>query len=222
MKNSTKVGLFGGALMTAGLTAQAQTFVYADTDTTGGYASFATSAAAYGYVDTVSRPASLDTFSYGYGAYFGGTTLSTSQTSTEMRAEGSWDGYGVLGYGYGYAVMQQFFQVSSDATLKIEWDVSGTDGYAGSIVFEDPSGTTLFSWDGYYGPAAGTAYLAVSAGVDYGVIFGLQDIFVTGFGPYIFTDTATQFVSVSVIPTPGAAAVLGLGGLMAVRRRRRE
>jgi|GEM_PF-1546764 len=221
MKNSTKTSLFGGALMAAGLSAQAQTFIYADTDTSGTYSSFAYSAAYGGYVDVAYRPAALDTLSYGYSAYFGGTTMSTSQTAGEMRSEAQWDGYGLLGYGYGTNVMQQYFQVSADATLLIEWDVSGTDGYTGLGVFEDVSGSTVFAWSPLAGDSlTGSALVAVQAGVDYGLVFGMQDIFSSGFGPYIYTSTDTQFISVTVVPTPGAAGVLGLGGLLAARRRR--
>lgn len=222
MKNNSKVCLFGGALMAAGMSAQAQSFIYADTDTTATYSSLAYSSAYGGALDIAYRPASLDTFSYGYSYYTGGTTMTTSQTATSMAATGTWDGSGYSGYGYGKSVMQQYFQVSANAQLLIEWDVSGTDGYAGTVVFEDISGTPLFSWSGLSDPLSGSALVNVSAGVDYGLLFGLYDLS-SGFGPFIFSSTETQYISVTLVPVPapGAASLLGLGGLVATRRRRR-
>ena len=147
--------------------------------------------------------------------------MATTQTATSMGHTANWDGYGLLGYGFGYTFMQQFFQVSADATLLFEWDVSGTDGYAGAIVIEDATGGTLFAWSPLAGDAAaGSASVAVSAGVDYALIFGFQDIFSSGFGPFIFDSTETQFINVTLVPTPASAALLGLGGLVATRRRR--
>ena len=216
---SSNICLFGGALMAAGMSAQAQSFIYADTDTTATYSSFAYSAAYGGALDVAYRPASLDTFSYGYSYYTGGTTMTTSQTATSMGTTGSWDGYGYLGYGYGTSVMQQYFQVSADAQLLIEWDVSGTDGYAGTVVFEDISGTPLFVWSGLTDPLSGSALVDVYAGVDYGLLFGLYDV-ASGFGPYIFSSTETQYINVTLVPAPGAAMLLGLGGLATTRRRR--
>lgn len=224
MKTNTKMCLFGGALMTAGLTAQAQTFIYADADTTATYGSFASSYAygVGGTADNAYRPATLDTYASGYSYALGTTTMSTSQTATSMRTEGSWDGGGYVGYGYGTNIMQQWFQTSADGALRIDWDVSGTDGYASALVLEDVSGNTLSRISPFaLGTAtSGTRYISVDAGVDYGILFGLQDIFITGAGPFIFNSTDAQFINVTLIPAPGAAALLGLGGLVATRRRR--
>lgn len=207
--------LFGGALMAAGMTANAQTFIYNATDTTGTYQSFAYSDAYGGTVDISYASGALNTSSTGT-SILGTTTVSTSQTANSMRVDGQWDGTGPYGYGYGGSFIQQFFQVSANADLVIEWDFSGTDNYAFALVLEDPSFGLVFELDGLGGdPSSGSTTISLTAGTDYAVNFGLVD----GFLPFFFS-TENQFISMTLVPAPGAIAVLGLGGLVATRRRR--
>lgn len=214
---SMNKALFGGALMAAGMTAQAQNFIYSAYDTTNTYASFAYSSAYYGALDISYASGALNTYASAYSYYTGTTTAWTTQSATSMGAYGQWGGDGLLGYGYGGNLMQQFFQVSHDGYLCFEWDFSGTDNYASAIVLTDPALGVVFELDGLGGdPSSGTAMVAVSAGTDYALIFGLQN----GFFPFYF-DTDVQYITVEFkIPAPGAAALLGMGGLLAVRRRR--
>lgn len=216
MKTSTKA-LFGGALMAAGMTAHAQQFVYAATSSDGAYSSFAYSVAyAYGS-DVAYGPAALNTYATSYTYLTGTTTTWTTQTNTSMGAYGSWDGGGYLGYGYGGNQIQQFFEVSEDADLLIEWDVSGTDGYAQSVVLTYADGSALYSWDGFSGAASGSATISLSAGTEYAIVFGLN----AGFFPFFF-DTDTQYITATLVPVPApaTAGLLGLAGLAATRRRR--
>jgi hypothetical protein len=214
--NVSKTCLFGGALAAAGI-ANAQQFIYADMDVAGAYSSFAYSQAyAYGF-DIAYAPDALNTYAQDYTYLTGTTTVWTTQDNTSMSANGNWDGGGVLGYGYGGNLMQQFFQVSADADLVMEWDVSGTDGYAQWVLFNDDSGAIIDSWDGLdpFGGAAGTSTIALQAGVNYGLVMGLQ----AGAFPFYFT-TDTAFVSANLVPAPGAMGLLGVAGLAATRRRR--
>ncbi len=218
MKNGTKA-LFGGALMACGMSANAQTFVYLDTDYTGAYGSFAQSATVGGPNDVASAPAALDTYSSGYSAAYGTTTMSTSQTPTSFRSEGMWDGTGTAGYGYGIARFQQFFTVTADATLTLTWDVTGTDFFASAIVLrDDVNGGVLANIDMSATPA-GSIDIFVDNDLDYAFIGGLIN---SGFGPFITVANVAQFVEVSVgaVPAPGAMALLGLAGIAGVRRRR--
>ncbi|MEO1128449.1 MAG: hypothetical protein AAFX05_01940 [Planctomycetota bacterium] len=216
MKNA-KACLFGGALLSAGLTANAQTFIYNDLDSTMSYSSFAYSTAYGGALDVAYAPDSLATYSSGYAAPTGTTTVSTHQDPTSFGIDASWDGGGYLGYGYGGGLIQQFFSVSEDAVLRLTWDLTGTDGYALSIVAEDP-GTTLFVLDPLFGdPLSGSVDIPVEAGVDYAGVLAL----VNGFFPFILEPDTPQFITAELIPAPGAAGVLALGGIAATRRRRR-
>lgn len=215
-----KAALFGGALMAAGMSANAQSFIYLDSGLGGAYPSFAQSVAYGGFGDVAYAPDPLNTMDSAYNAYTGTTTMSTTQTANNMTASGSWDGSGVLGYGYGIAQFQQFFMVgSNDLELLIEWDVSGTDAYASSIVLETAGGTTVFAFDPLFGgdPLVGSATVPLQAGVEYAYLGGLV---AGGAGPFIFSSTDTQFVSATLIPAPGAAGLLGIAGLAATRRRR--
>jgi len=208
--------LFGGALACAGLTANAQQFIYSATDTSGAYSSFAYSYAYGGTTDISYDSGNLNTASGAYSAYFGGLDTSTSQTATSMNVQGTWDGTGIAAYGYGGNLLQQFFTVSQDAQLLISWDFSGTDLFAQALVLEDPGLGSIFTLDGLAGdPAAGSTTIDVVAGQQYGLVMGLN----AGFFPFYF-DTATQFINVQLVPAPGAVALFGGAGLLAARRRR--
>jgi hypothetical protein len=216
MKNA-KACLFGGALLSAGLTANAQTFVYNDLDSTMTYSSFAYSTAYGGAIDIAYAPDALNTYSSGYSYFTGVTTVETHQAPTSFGIEASWDGGGAYGFGYGGGLIQQFFTVSQDAILRLTWDLTGTDGYAFSVVAEDP-GSTLFFFDPLFGdPLAGSVDIPVEAGVNYAGVLSM----VNSFFPFILEPDTPQFITAELIPAPGAAGVLALGGIAATRRRRR-
>ena len=213
MKTSTKA-LFGGALMAAGLTANAQTFTYFAGDTSGAYQAFAYSQANGGALDLTYDVGNFNTTSTGYSAYFGTTTVSTSQTATSFGASGSWAGDGILGYGYGASLNQVFFTVTSDTQLLVEWNFADTDLFVSGFILTDPGFGVVFDvFD--TGLLSGTALVDVFAGTRYGANAAMA----AGFGPYFFS-TEEQFINISIVPAPGAAALLGAAGLVATRRRR--
>ncbi len=210
MQNVTKT-LFGGALMAAGMTAHAQTFIYQDSSSDNAYSSIAYSYAYGGAYDFAARPAALNTFSSGFLPVTGTTTMSTSQTSTSMGVSASWAGDGSYGFGGGNANLVQFFEVSADGSINVSWDVSGTDGW-GFAFIDVYNGANLFLWDGIGGdPLTGSVDVPVTAGTEYGI-----RIYVF---PYIYDANSTKSV-VATIPSAGSVAVLGLAGLTATRRRR--
>ena len=225
--HSLNKSLFGGALLAAGMVAtnaQAGEFIFQATDAAGAPSFAYSQAYATGLDIAYGVDGLLNTFATAYSGATGTTTSSTTQTSTLMRTDISWGGDGANGFGYGRTFMQQFFQVSNDSTLLIEWDYRGTDGYASSFVLETAGGSVLFENQGQNGdPFSGSAMISLSAGVDYAAIFGFRDQ-ASGFGPFI-TSTDNQFISMTlvkdgVIPTPGALGLFGLAGFAAARRRR--
>lgn len=224
--HSLNKSLFGGALLAAGMAstnAQAGEFIFQATNPNGGQQSFAYSGVVGAPIDVAYGPDVLNTSASSYSAY-GTVNASTTQTSTVMRTDITWGGDGGAGFGYAKTFMQQFFQVSNDSTLLIEWDFTGTDGYSSSFVLETAGGTVLFANEGLGGGTfAGSAEISLTAGVDYAAIFGFRDQGTT-FGPFIFS-TSNQFISMTlvkdgVIPTPGALGLFGLAGFAAARRRR--
>lgn len=91
---------------------------------------------------------------------------------------------------------------------------------AGGVYFNgDLSGVVITSDDGTFdGPAGGSVVTA-----DLGVLEGANTVLFTnpigGWWDQSFRDVSTQF-SGELLPTPGAVALLGLGGLVSSRRRR--
>ena len=220
MKIGTKA-LFGGALMAAGMTANAQTFVYNATDVTGAYPSFAASVAAGGAYDVAYTGVDgfLNTSNSAYNAAYGTTSMSTSQDADSFRAQGSWDGTGTAGYGYGIARFQQFFTVTEDAIVTITWDTTDTDGFWSALVAQDDiNGTVAASLGG----SADAGSFSFFADNDLNYVF-LGGLFNNGFGPFITADARSPAfieVTISEVPAPGAAALLGLAGVAGLRRRR--
>jgi len=170
-----------------------------------------------GDFEMASAPDLLNTSASYYNPATGTTTISTIQTGNSMRVEGSWAGDGSNGNGYGGGNIQQFFRVGEDSMLLLEWDVTGTDGFARNVLLETGDGlTTLFSFDGTNGdPLSGSALIPVRAGIELAVVLGLSPS-----GTLIFEPNTTQFVSVTLVPAPGAAGIFGVAGLAATRRRR--
>ncbi|MEM9167672.1 MAG: PEP-CTERM sorting domain-containing protein [Planctomycetota bacterium] len=213
--------LFGGALMSAGMVANAQTFNFLDTDVTGSFNSYSylvdVNDGGYGYTNSILvAPAALSQ------SRSGDTDLNIVQSSNLLRVDGTWSGNPANPYGYAGASLQQFFTTSADAVLRVSWDVSGTDAYAGAFIIEDASGSVLFQFDGLGGdPLAGTVDVPVSAGTTYAAILqlGTPGFFTQLTSPFLF-NTDTQFIQAALIPAPASLALLGLGGLAATRRRR--
>ncbi|MGP1273154.1 MAG: PEP-CTERM sorting domain-containing protein [Phycisphaerales bacterium] len=208
--------LFGGALMTAGVV-NAQSFNFLDSGVGGAYPSFAyLNDTRSGESSIAYAPASL---SIGLTTVNGGT-LSTTQSSNELRIDGVWDGTDTGGFGNLYAGgrLQQFFTITADAVLRITWDTSSTDGFTQSFVINNADGSVLFSYDGLGGdPVTGSVDVPLVAGPEYGAVLAFDNL---GFNAFFEVPNVPAFISMELIPAPSSLALVGLGGLAAARRRR--
>ncbi|MEM8756937.1 MAG: PEP-CTERM sorting domain-containing protein [Planctomycetota bacterium] len=219
--------LFGGALMTAGVAANAQSFNFLDTSVDGYYPSFAyivdtRDAYGPGALQAAYAPDSLDLSLTSAN----GLSLSTSQDSNTLTIAGTWDGTDPYGYGnaYGGGLIQQFFTTDVDAILRLSWDVTSTDLFATAAVIEDEFGTVLVSLDilGGVDPAAGSIDIPLDAGTVYNgqLLMGTPGFFGGLTFPFFEVPGQEAFLTFELIPAPSSLALLGMGGLAAARRRR--
>lgn len=94
-----------------------------------------------------------------------------------------------------------------------------------SVTFDPKSSTLPPGWVGFGDTDPGTLEPRLPAGVTFADIFaGVDEFAVTGAVPgYFFTDAffGLRIGNIFVdVPAPGAAALFGLGGLIAAGRRR--
>lgn len=92
------------------------------------------------------------------------------------------------------------------------------------IEFDDDDGPGLFSSLAVTGLAAGNYYIGVSSYADVTFSSGTTTLF-DGIDELTGVATAEEFdyklsIAANLVPAPASAALLGLGGLAAVRRRR--
>lgn len=211
--------LFGGALLAAGVTANAQQFILQDSSSDGAYTSFAylvdIDSNAY---NIAYAPESLNTsLSGSYAEY------STTQSSNLLRIDAQYDGTSPSGQAYGGGAFQQYFRVTEDSDLVVSWNLSGTDGFNTAFIVEDASGAFLFNIFNIDGAitGSGSTTLRLSAGVDYQATLGFFQPTITGstFFPFL-SSTEVQFIQTELIPAPATAGLMGLAGVMVTRRRR--
>ncbi|MEO1715936.1 MAG: hypothetical protein AAFR76_02380 [Planctomycetota bacterium] len=227
MKTQTKM-LFGGALLSAGMAANAsaQQFqlsgtqgAYDDTDTflsVEGYDYYSV-----GYFDLQSVNGGIgDSLTYAlpsnYGPEingYGTASISSARIAATSYAD-------VIDYdGFISTRASAAVTVDRNATLELAWDFTRAGFEVGNrqsfIVFDEMNGVLLFD-----APlnSLGAESIEVFAGVDY--VIGMRvSTGVAGvrppFGPF-----SISFASATLIPSPASAALLGLGGLAAARRRR--
>ena len=215
----TKACLFGGALFAAGLAGTAQAvpefnwgYVYA------------------GY-----------TFAYGgdgaFGAAFSGNlaagayvNAAYTQPYLDALAVAAWDNtyhyvltYAYTGYGYasvdafipgyggaGYAIYH-YFNVTEDAFFNLDWDFSGATAALVAVIDFTNAAILFANYEG----SAGTLSIALDAANDYALVYvQIADGFLTG------TQVNFHNATLSAIPAPASAALLGLMGLAGTRRRR--
>ncbi|MEL6795217.1 MAG: hypothetical protein AAFO89_00175 [Planctomycetota bacterium] len=210
MDKTTKT-LFGGALLSAGMVANASA------------QSFTLPGNVPPYADTVTEAVVYDYYTIGtVGGYNvnGGFGDSYSVSITEGSAMGSIDANnlsasadaaGVTDYlGFAFGRAYGYLGVTEDADLNLAWDFTaeGGGGPLGNITIVDWSagGVLVFETDAF---TAGSATVPLLAGVNYGIAL------VANAGP-----GATAFATADLVPAPASAALLGFGGLAAARRRR--
>ncbi|MEM7627994.1 MAG: hypothetical protein AAF356_01085 [Planctomycetota bacterium] len=211
MNKATKT-LFGGALLTAGMTTGALASPeFTQPGNIPPYADDFTSGYVYNYYVGI---AGGQTVNGGFGSSYsisnidGSASGSISSTllSASADATNNGDAYGGFAFGDAYG----YLSVTEDAAVNLAWDFTaeGAGGPLGEIQIVDWSsgGVLVFASDPF---TAGTATVALAAGTNYGILVRANA------GP-----GGTAFASAELVPTPGAMGLLGAAGLLAVRRRR--
>ncbi|MEO1534332.1 MAG: hypothetical protein AAFS11_02050 [Planctomycetota bacterium] len=210
MNKSTKT-LFGGALLSAGMVANAsaQSFTqpgnippYADDFTTGFVYDYYTIGNVGGQTVNGGFGSSYS-ISTAYGSAMG--SITANQLSASSDGFGNTDAYGgAYGNAYGY------LSVTEDATLDLAWDFTGEGGFGplGTIQIVDWSsgGVLVFETDAF---TAGTDSVDLFAGTNYGILVVATS-----------APGTSAFATATLIPAPASAALMGLAGLAATRRRR--
>ncbi|GJM19655.1 MAG: hypothetical protein DHS20C14_18680 [Phycisphaeraceae bacterium] len=225
MNNAMKTCLFGGTLFAAGVAGQADAQITFELNVGGAYPTSFTTGYAYGllsqyvsYSPGTSPVAPALAIGYGYVGY--GYVSAGSMYATSYS-------YGSVNYGSGYqnAVGQAYayFSVATPTDVTISWDFSNEFG-AGSnyAFFSDISltdwtngGVGIFAVDPSLDPLTpltGSTTISLSAGINYSLLLEAS----TGAN----TGSAWAHAVFTKVPTPASAAVLGLAGLVATRRRR--
>lgn len=207
MNKNTSIGLFGGAWLAAGLSAQPQNFIYHDSDPSGVLDSYVLVMCEGGPSLIAYRPQPLTLHASGSDPEHGQTTMKTSQTPVAMRAEGGWDGAGTAGYGYGLTTLTQYFELLNDATMLIEWDVSGSNGKAGVALVNAQTQEPVYLWGPHeFGdPPTGSVEIQLLGETDYALAFGLYNIFASG-GGFALTSTQPKYVNVRMLAVPCSLA----------------
>lgn len=149
--------------------------------------------------DTVATAIDLGTLNYG-GA------LGSSGLSNAGSANGKWFKFNVSAETHDFLDLTTF-----GSTFDTE---IGLYDSAGNLIDDDddngPGTSSLLQFDPPAVPAAGQYFVFVGG---FDTLFGA-----TGFG--VTPGTASGSYQLSIIPAPGAFALVGLGGLLAARRRR--
>lgn len=223
MERNKATGLFGGALLCAGLAMGQPEFEFFETDFSGSYGSVAYSGASIGsaFQGDQATDEPFDTVVSGTDGITGTIFASTSQTASQIRTDVTWTETGFSPTGFAYTAVQVFFTVAQNAQLELAWDFRTTNNNAVIQVTEDVAGgDQLFLLDGPTGGSAfGSETIDLVAGDRYGLTFGLADLF-TGDSIALTQSQFPVFISATLTPTPGAFAVLALAGAAATRRRR--
>ncbi|GAB4547634.1 MAG: hypothetical protein Tsb0013_07530 [Phycisphaerales bacterium] len=222
-----KTCLFGGVLFAAGL-ASAQSFsIQDDRPLNPGAmpATVASQAYAFASLDGVTnyafelRPDDINhTVTSASGS--GELVASNSFQPTELRGDLDWNGSGSA---TGGVLASVGFQVDVNATGIASWDVSGMASFGASSYFGvytyDAGGFIIpvFERDfdgsisGMIDPLSGIENISLEAGRQYIAEWTINGV------PNV---DAAQFVSLQLIPAPGAAGLLAVAGFVGVRRRR--
>lgn len=209
--NKTTKTLFGGALLSAGMVANASAQSFTQPGNIPPYADDFTTGYVYDYY-TIGNVGG-QTLNGGFGSSYSVSTSAGSATgsitSTELSA--SADGFGNTdGAGGAFADAYGYLSVTQDAQLDLAWDFTGEGAFGplGSIQIVDWSagGVLVFETSAF---TAGTDSVDLFAGTNYGILVRATA-----------GQETSAFATATLIPAPASAALLGLGGLAAIRRRR--
>jgi hypothetical protein len=212
MNAATKT-LFGGALLTAGMSVAHAAPEFTQPGNIPPYADDSQVAYVYDYYAFGLVPQGGYILNGGFGSSYSVSTaygsasglLDTDALIARADATGNTDAYGfAYGRSYGY------LSVTEDAILNLAWDFTG-EGFGGplgeiEIIDWSSGGNLVFETDAF---TAGTASVNLLAGTNYGI----NVLANAGSG-------STAFASAILVPAPGAVGLLGAAGLVAARRRR--
>jgi len=208
IKSASKC-LFGGALLSAGLTvgsASAQQFQLGYTAAHlavyefGSFNSDYQSHFTYGDVN-------LSVAVSGDSAYANGTLV---MNASGMSAKATAGSFGAYAYSHDHDLIT-YFTVDQNFNATVDWDFTqANSSYTNYLTIIDADNNlTVFDHDS----DAGTTQVSFTAGTNY-VMFALSDVTAANFG-----EVGTSRWSITV-PAPGSAGLLGLAGVIAARRRR--
>jgi len=116
-----------------------------------------------------------------------------------------------LAYGEVFAAVFAYVTVTEDAIFEVEWEFSGPNVdnvlSRGIRIFNfSQGGVSVFDSGS---DVSGSASIELIAGMNYGITLSAT-----------VDELGKGFVNGVLVPTPGVAAVLGCGGVLAARRRR--
>ncbi|MEL6499497.1 MAG: hypothetical protein AAF937_12150 [Planctomycetota bacterium] len=204
--------LFGGALLSAGMVANASAQSFTLPGNIVPYPDTVTAAYVYDYY-ALGGAVGGYTVNGGFGdSYSVATAYGTADasiTATELSA--SADASGVTDpFGFAYGSSYGYLSLTADGALDLAWDFTSEDagGPLGNITIVDWSagGALVFETDAF---TAGSASVPLIAGTNYGITV------LANAGP-----GGTAFGTATLVPAPASAAIMGLAGLAAARRRR--
>ncbi|MEO1534101.1 MAG: hypothetical protein AAFS11_00880, partial [Planctomycetota bacterium] len=202
--------LFGGALLSAGMAADASAQSFTLPGNPKGNDTFWSTS--YYYADN-SFASGYSNANGGFGDGFDGVGAEVSIEATQLFATA--DGAGLQDpndVAYTLAQSYAFVSVTGDGLLDLAWDFTaeGTRGFIvpGRVLIVDLSGPSviIFETDQF---SAGTGLVPVFAGNTYAI--------------WVVASASrgeTAFATVTLIPAPASVALIGFAGLVATRRHR--
>ncbi|MEM1186436.1 MAG: PEP-CTERM sorting domain-containing protein [Planctomycetota bacterium] len=203
--------LFGGALLTAGVVANAAAQEFTLPGNVPPYADTYVQGTVYDYytVGTLTGDSTNGGFpdSYAINSSSGSTLANITVNSLSAYASGA----GNTDFlGFSSAISYVYVSVTLSAALEMAWDFTQEAGFApaGLIRITDWSagGVTVFETAA---DSAGTDSFNLTAGNVYGILL------IASAG-----QEGTGFAEANLVPSPGSLGLIGLAGIAAVRRRR--
>ena len=203
-----KTALFGGAIWCAGLSGGAAGQEFSILTTIDVYAGVYGPYGTYidDFVSGYVRPDQFDSYPPILSVSTSLGTSSLELTKTTMSVETQ------TVSGTGTAIIDSHgLTVTKDGVLQLEWDFTDANEFASIRIATGPSSGVVFETDPM---SSGTANVDLIAGVRYWLHFEVR------VGGTFDLTPRSGFASATLVPGPGAAALAGVVGLLAARRRR--